>query len=379
MLSAADYRDAEANAVAAHPEIAKMHTTHFPRGNWPWNFADKTADLSSLIDIMHEDRFAHFVNEIGGFTAEDLDTFVDAMARIINFQRIMFPASQPAMPFDTMMAQFVASKKIRAMVPGVRTILEIGPGSGYLPLFFGSIERYAQVEVAPSLYLIQSLIDSFTFGAAFCEQAVTQVETNVPIRCLHYPWWKLQDIERYRFEVITANANWNEMTTEARRSHLALCRKVLAKDGFIVSQCLGGNLTGLDWEGARDLIWGDFIAAGFRPVFFVHRGNTTTEGEFAPLIAPLPLGQAVLVAEGHPWWSRAFTEAADFVCLDEHLIRRAFFHTSQGKTRPSLDDLRQRIMNRVIELAAGLHRQIPPPERSMLSRWIRPALGRRFS
>ena len=346
MLSLRAFRSEAKKHLINNPDVGQTRDI-FAQGNCPFNFGEENTDLAPIINMMHADRFEPLLAEIGGFSPNEKDVFVAALAEHFLFQRIMFPSHRAQLPIDDMMAQFVVAKKILKLKPQAKRVLEIGPGSGNLAFFFRDISLLAQTDVSPSFYVLQSLVNSFLFGAAFDELALARADSpdvaDFPPSCVHYPWWELGQIEGQTFDVVTSNANWNEMTAAARQYYLALCSRVLTPEGIIVSQCLGGNFTGLDWTGARDLIWADFIYAGFRPVFFVNRGNTTAPGKFERLLNPICLGQAVLVPRTHPWWSRGFESATDFACIEEPLIYATYFRSADGKLTPSREDLKQAV------------------------------------
>ena len=70
------------------------------------------------------------MEELNGFTVEELEKFINALGKIISFQHSFFQVEKVKLPFDTLIAQFAVYLKIIEFKK-IDRILEIGPGCGY--------------------------------------------------------------------------------------------------------------------------------------------------------------------------------------------------------------------------------------------------------
>ena len=111
-----------------------------------------------------------------------------------------------------------------------------------------------------------------------------------PSLCQHFPWWRLDDIPAQSYDVVTSNANLNEMTEEALKLYVHLIGKVLKRDGIIIVQCLGGGATGV-----VDIVQ-TFYRAGFRLAVMVDH-STPDEVKGIPNFAT---ANCLIARNNHP-------------------------------------------------------------------------------
>jgi hypothetical protein len=162
-----------------------------------------------------------------------------------------------------MLSSLAIYKKIVGIKPDVESVLEVGPGCGYLSFFLAAHETlsdYSQVESCESFYVLQSMINSYLFGHEFRDLAVTAAanralhihrgieqpvvladeEISAP-RCSHYPWWTLNMLHEAvgKYDVVTSNANLNEFTRNALYEYLTIFSRAMKDDGVVLIQCTG--------------------------------------------------------------------------------------------------------------------------------------------
>src|SRR3954470_5247091 len=114
MIDAAAYR---ANETSAKRAIADWRLSNI---NDPYVFqnqgfpvrADSFLDLAQILDTMQEGRFDYYIKELGGFTEDDTDVFVNACLDYINFYTSLFQRERVVVPLSTLIAHFVAYKKL---------------------------------------------------------------------------------------------------------------------------------------------------------------------------------------------------------------------------------------------------------------------------
>lgn len=352
MLDAAAYRANELNAKRA---IASWRLSNI---NDPYIFqnqgfpvrADSFLDLAQILDTMQEDRFDFYMKEVGGFTEEDAKLFVDACLDYIDFYHSVFQRERIVLPLSTMIAHFVIYKKLYGYSPKFERLLEIGPGCGYLSFFLrghSSLVDYTQIESTESFYLLQSHINSHVFGSRFNEHALSRhaledhgayypklkwhnpfhyEEQNIvtltrePV-CNHFPWWRIGDVAKRKYEIVSSNANLNEFSREALFQYLSLIRDVLTDDGVIIAQCLGGG------PPTYETIFSNLKSAGFVPVSLVQIDNIPGR--------VFVVSNGIFVGEKHPLYLKYVDRKPEFPMLDRNLdfVNRMYFMNEEFPER----------------------------------------------
>lgn len=224
------------------------------------------AELGQLIDTMQENRFYDYQNELGGLTKHDFYQVVRICRDLVRFQKLYLPYQEPILPLSTLMSAFCLYKKLLRACPHFKSVLEIGPGCGYLSFFLQDhphLTDYSQIESCESFYILQNLINIHCFDLEFKELAIPEQPSAYtwakmphptdpkfsPVAqikehkvCTHYPCWCLDDVRTKKFQLVTSNANLLEFTPEALDEYLKLIHEVL--EGFLVVQCLGAAAFG---------------------------------------------------------------------------------------------------------------------------------------
>ncbi len=101
-------------------------------------------DLAAYIDVMHENRFDRFMAEMSGMTDTELEEFLGGLVAYCRFLMAHFRSDSVPLPLSGMLSQYCAYRKATG-VPTHARILEIGPGSGFIPFFAhstDSIQRF---------------------------------------------------------------------------------------------------------------------------------------------------------------------------------------------------------------------------------------------
>jgi len=352
MIDPAAYDDAESLAYRAS-------------GSWTWrglmsgsvldysNFPVRVRsihDLKPLINAMDQMRYEHHLREIGGLREDDLVALSAVTKALARFFIHTFHDPNVIIPLGSLVSHLLVFRKISAL-PRRERMLEIGGGSGFLPLFTAKADGFGhrnQIEVTQSFYVLQSLLNSHLFGIRFSDRAV-DAPPPAPIEALarsagiitagfeptarlgfdvspamtQYPWWKVNeafDPER-PYDVAVSNANVYEMTLDAFILYFSNLSKCLAPEGVVLFQEVGatGRSQGVD----RLAMLLDY---GFRPLVNADRGT----GE-----RPLSCDNVVLVKDTHPHWNDT---AQDFSTqhfpTDVPLVRAMF-----GLDRPAGSNL----------------------------------------
>jgi len=221
--------------------------------------------LRQIFDTMQEERFEILIRELSGLDEQELSIFIEACKESILFQEIYFSNSETILPLDTLFSQFVIFKKIKAIQPTAKSILEFGPGVGFFSFFlkhFDNLVHYSYTDSCESFYILQHHINSYIFKEQFSEKLLNKKKNqcfmggqkvkpltihrknNKTTPCNAYPWWKLAELENdgIKYDMVTSNANLLEFSEEALDDYLILMKQKLNDNGMIFIQCLGYSL-----------------------------------------------------------------------------------------------------------------------------------------
>jgi hypothetical protein len=327
MIEIQDYRFGErlARSVIASWWLAETHQVdHFARSGFPVRI-ESIHEVGQLLDTMQENRYERFLKELGGLSADDVVMLTRAIVQAIKFQLAHLPRRQPIMPFSTMISSLALYKKIVGFKPEVESVLEVGPGCGYLSFFLEhhfALKDYSQIEACESFYILQSMINSYLFRHEFKEFAIgagpedqslhlrKDVDTAVVLsgdelpshKCFHYPWWMLKAVGGKKYDIVTSNANLNEFSRHALRDYLTIFSQVLKDDGIFLVQC-----TGFTAHGSLEDLFDVLYEFRFAPVFCA--------------LAAENIRPEMLNAASEPFRERGF-ERKEFVLNNIALVRQ---------------------------------------------------------
>jgi len=320
MLSADLYEISENNSIT-NDEMRALQEVHRPIVFENAGFttrANHIFDLMDIVDVMQDSRFDPYMNELCGFSDDELEIYLSAANALVDFQQNLFQIDKIVVPFDALTSHFSLFLKISGFKKFER-VLEIGPGCGYLSLFLNADQRnkyYCQVETTQIFYLLQSQLGSFLYGGDFLEGAhpghllgngvkfgdeeygVTFESQKRSRYMEHVPWWETANFQREKFDIITMNAMLCELSKNALDLYLDIALNNLKDDGFLVVQCIGAahDSTGPEMQkSTASEMLNAVIRKGFSIQFFVF--DYKTDG------GRHTVENMVLVKNGHPLYS----------------------------------------------------------------------------
>jgi SAM-dependent methyltransferase len=335
MLDVQTYRANEllAKSMVPHWRIAQTHNLdHFERAGFPVRI-DSVRELGPIFDTMQENRFANYMSELGGLSDAEYDMTLAACRDAVIFQMTYLPHREPVLPISTLLSALALYKKLCGVSETFKSVLEIGPGCGYLSFFLKhhrTLTNYSQIEACESFYILQNLINIHCFAHRCDERAlphestrgidvfaqegpVTELSSKVRLKghspcCHHYPWWRIGELvsQDRRFDLVTSNANLLEFNPAALDDYLAVIQRVLSPAGALVVQC-----TGFPAQGTDEQLLDKMHAKGFAPLFFVQQNKPIKNPlEQAALSAgtlhsvQFDVTNALFVRSGHPLFGR---------------------------------------------------------------------------
>lgn len=374
MIDGTTYRLAQSLARRQIPNwhIAQFHEVVFDHLSFPSSITS-FSELAQLLDTMQENRFEHYMREQNGLTDAEFTKLINVFVDHIDFQRTFMPDVVARLPYSTLMSHFQIYRKLHDINPNFSSLLEIGPGCGYLPFFLRNhhgLRNYSQIEACEAYYLLQSTVDSWIFRGRFDERAYPQGQgdaqhyftlnnsmvekpdyVEVPFEpvCTHYPWWRLGELieSGQQFEIITSNANLKEFSSEALQDYLYLIKQLLREDGVVFCQCLGGPVVTGDEDLRKTLFENEFA-----PLVYVEGAGPiamTVPGEKKERRADFPVGQGIFVKRGHPLFDTYYDAenfTNHFMANDPNIIE-VFFPNGAARSIYGRDEIKERVLARL--------------------------------
>lgn len=367
MLDPYTYRASEHMAKTQSPSwrVAQIHNVdHFEKAGFPVRI-NSYREFSQIVDTMQENRYERYMAELGGLAEDEYRLILDVCLDLVAFQLSTLPHRRPVLPISTILSAFALFKKMCGIDPNFGSVLEIGPGCGYVSFFLRrhrTLTNYSQIEACESFYLLQNLVGIACFGHRHDERALphedtpaidyfvnprpdmefspsVRVQLGEPL-CTHYPWWRIGEIasRNRQFDIVTSNANLLEFNATALDDYLTLIQKALKPEGHFLVQC-----TGYPASGTVEQLLGKLYDKRFAMLMFV-REHVPAQfpGDGKGLQARLAKGDgrvsfttnnAIFVKPGHSLFERYYDRAnvnQHFVA-DEPVVSRTFFERPAGR------------------------------------------------
>ncbi len=246
--------------------IEAFRPVTFAATGYPVHVSDER-ELWRYVDVMHETRLRDTIeNVLHGLTPDEFAVFRRAISFMCDFTVRNF--GKPLRCENALLRAMNVYRYIRAFNP--RTVMELGPGSGYLGLLHildGT--GYIGCDNSQSFYLLQNRLWATAAGDRFSELAQDPRSLRAALsedlhgKAVHVPWWKLIDLELDALpaavDVVTANHCLAEMQHNALRYSLRLAYRLLAaRKGPVVFEGWGYELLH-----PRALVAREFDSAGF--------------------------------------------------------------------------------------------------------------------
>jgi len=351
MIDAAAFRQAESQvrqSLNSWRPIQIQSPHIFANSGFPVRI-ETIQELVMLVDTMQENRFDPYMVELGGMTDAELGQFVASLVAFVQWYATVFRGGEVPVPLSTMIAHFALNKKIMSY-PNHRRILEIGPGCGYLSFYLAgnkNVETYCQVEVTESFYVFQNLLNTCLYGPHFVEHVTKPpIYKNTDFQpaqasgfyegevsptlhyapkptCEHFPWWETPKLRERKFDIITSNANFTEMSEPAFQSYAQLISQCLDVNGMVLAQCLGGGHTPIV------NIIRTFESLGFRVLALIHKEREMVTENM------------ILVREGHPSYDHAPAELTHkpYLSMEPLWVQQTFAKSQNGTIRSAQEVL----------------------------------------
>jgi hypothetical protein len=298
LLSPERYDREESRGLATLPNrvIEASSTAHFQFMAYPTRVPSLDA-VWRYAEVMHEGRLPHtFADLLGdGVTQEEMAlmrTIVRAVVALSgrHYRKVVVPK-------DALVRALNVYRHIRYLYPnGGATIVEIGPGSGYLgALLVLSGFSYVAVDIAQGFYVFQNhLFNAIAPGRVVelveDDRAVSDFSTLERGQVLHVPWWKWMMPEpafSLGADIVTANHCLCEMHGRALLYNVKTSSGILAnggQDGLFLFEGWGSDALNPVWSVAKAFADNGYSLAEYSRLVTVF---TRAEGPHAGLRFPL--------------------------------------------------------------------------------------------
>jgi hypothetical protein len=210
-----------------------------------WNTAGYPYRIESMDELwryhdsMHDGRFERNLDLIGAATTVDVALCERAARIIYGFSGARFRFVSPGKDaLSRALYQYRLLSTHLAATPRPWTVLETGPGSGYLGLLLGlDGHRYLAVEAAQAFFVYQSELWRHAFGADYDDGLRGTSDTRVR----HVPWWSFNEegLVLPPLHAVTANHALAEMHPLAIQRILWSLKRFGVSSSFLLAESLG--------------------------------------------------------------------------------------------------------------------------------------------
>ena len=194
--------------------------------------------LWKYIDTQHEGRYHDNLSLLNGkLTASEFELFQVATDVCIRFTKSIYKEIIPINALTRSLISYRAIKSYCASLNQIPSVLEVGPGSGYLGLLCGiSGWQYSSLDVTKSLITYQNALWNFAgFKTKFAEAGITYSDSEF----MQIPWWIWADTKNSlpKRKILVANHVIQEMTPFSLAFTVKRSKNIGAE--FILAEGLG--------------------------------------------------------------------------------------------------------------------------------------------
>lgn len=172
---------------------------HFEKSGYPTTI-NKIDELSKYFDVMQENRYFQNIEFLENITVEEFQLLKKIANEIKKFSNTF---NKFSLGRNTITRCLISKRIIDNFLNKKSSILEIGPGSGYLACFAYEYDiKYYGMEVTQAFYLYQSKFYKKAYNKDYTNFAVTKAEKKIN----QIPWWEwVTNKIKIKFDLIVAN------------------------------------------------------------------------------------------------------------------------------------------------------------------------------
>lgn len=215
-----------------------------------YNFKTKIDNLSSLpfyIESQHHCRFEKNLKILNnGLTFEEFELYKFLTLNTVNYCKSFKNHNEIISGRNTILRSLLTYRTIKLLNSHNKkiSILEIGPGTGYLSLISRIFNfEYTSFEVTQALYLLQNNFFNYIFPGELSEYLDIKNQLILKNNFIHIPWWIWvnPEVKIKKFDFIVMNYCINEISNKGFLFIIKKISETLKKDGCIVVDGWGGG------------------------------------------------------------------------------------------------------------------------------------------
>jgi hypothetical protein len=226
-------------------------------------------ELLRFVDSMHEFSACDYYSKPFAISPDEAQLITELNDRVVALTRRAF--NRPLRPWTAQLSALemfrVANALGKALGKDRLTVLEIGPGSGYLGAMLAlSGHRLISMDNAQAYYLWQNRLYTELAGDQFAELANSDrgLSETSGADIVHLPWWRFAELHTEdvpSIDLLICDHAFCEIKTTALQYILRQARRMIS-DGLIAF-CYFGHSQQRDQNG----LFREFHDAGFEAVF----------------------------------------------------------------------------------------------------------------
>lgn len=210
-----------------HPYIVRAFEPHI-FNNSGFSSFNKFSNLKFLTNSQHNGRYDNYlkVDLWGVFTDEEFKIICKLFDVSAEINLHLDGRKTPSL--DSIFAAVLAVRLIEKKLKKGSTLLEIGPGSGFVTAMLAlKGYRVITVDVLPNFVFYQNMFFEHLFGKKFkYDFSFTRSKIN-KFSVLQLSWWNFINIKNklLNIDAITINHSLNEVSKMAMHYYLSICEK----------------------------------------------------------------------------------------------------------------------------------------------------------
>ena len=119
-------------------------------------------EIPIFFDIFHDKRAEETVNKLmNGLNDKEFELLKKILYKLIEFNEF---CKNKSLPYNSILRHFYQYRLLNKLLPNCKSFLEIGPGSGFLPLISvlsDNEKSYLCTDISEAYYLTQEILYNF--------------------------------------------------------------------------------------------------------------------------------------------------------------------------------------------------------------------------
>ena len=153
-------------------------------------------EIPIFFDIFHDKRAEETVNKLmNGLNDKEFELLKKILYKLIEFNEF---CKNKSLPYNSILRHFYQYRLLNKLLPNCKSFLEIGPGSGFLPLvsvLSDNEKSYLCTDISEAYYLTQEILYNFFQVKNNNNYLLKKGEIS------HLPWWDYINLNKSNLKV----------------------------------------------------------------------------------------------------------------------------------------------------------------------------------